>query len=68
VQGRVKQIINEKTGEMMSMQHPCIVLDNVNCRASYTPDRLLCPRSVVTYWREIWLERVSGPAAQDRQR
>lgn len=62
VLGRVRQIINEKTGEMMQLQNPCIVLDGVNCTASYTPHRLLCPRSVVTYWREIWLERVSGPS------
>jgi hypothetical protein len=64
VLGRVRQIINEKTGEMMKMQNPCIVLDGVNCTASYTTYRLLCPRSIVTYWREVWLERVAESPRQ----
>lgn len=67
VLGRVDRIINEKSGEMMQFQNPCVVLDGVNCTGSYTPQRLLCPRSVVTYWREIWLDRVQGEAPGGRR-
>jgi hypothetical protein len=63
VQARVDRIINEKTGRMMRMQYPCILLENVFCRAECTPMRLGCPRAVNTYWREIWLRRVGEPGA-----
>jgi hypothetical protein len=58
VQSRVTKIINEKTGKMMHMSNPCILLEDVYCRAECTPGRRGCPRAVNTYWREIWLERV----------
>lgn len=57
VQSRVNRIINEKTGAMMDMKSPCILLDDVYCRAECTPGRRGCPRKVNTYWREVWLER-----------
>ena len=55
---RVNQIIDEKTGKMVTMKTPCIVLDMVVCQARYSPCRMLCPKSMYPYWREIWLERV----------
>jgi hypothetical protein len=55
---RVNKIIDEKTGKMVSMKTPCIVLDKVVCQARYSPCRMLCPKSMYPYWREIWLERV----------
>lgn len=58
VKSRVTKIINEKTGKMMKMTNPCILLDDVYCRAECTPGRRGCPRAVNTYWREIWLKRV----------
>lgn len=58
VRSRVTQIINESTGEMMSFSNPCIVLDGVDCLGEYADRRLLCPRRITTYWREIWLTRV----------
>ena len=64
VVSRVTRIINERTGEMMHFNNPCIVLDNVNCLGEYSARRLLCPRRITAYWREIWLKRVEdGPAA-----
>ncbi len=56
---RVRRILDEKTGKMLSFSNPCIVLNDVYCRATKTKYRLFCPRSNLTYWREIWLERVS---------
>lgn len=62
VQMRVNKLINEKTGKMMQMKSPCIQLEGVYCRAECTDRRLGCPRASNTYWREIWLRRVDGPA------
>jgi hypothetical protein len=53
---RVERIIDEKTGRMVRLRNPCIILDGVVCTADY---HRLCPRSIYPYWREIWLERAS---------
>ncbi|HZF16515.1 MAG TPA: hypothetical protein VE046_11275 [Steroidobacteraceae bacterium] len=58
VSGRVNRIIDEVTGEMLTMKQPCIVLEGVHCTAEYTDGRLMCRRAVTTYWREGWLERL----------
>lgn len=55
---RVTKIIHEKTGKMLEMKTPCIILDSVICQSRYSECRLFCPRSIYSYWREIWLERV----------
>lgn len=52
---RVERIIDERTGRMVTLKNPCIVLDGVVCTADY---HRLCPRGIYPYWREIWLERV----------
>jgi hypothetical protein len=67
VQMRVDRLINESTGKMMQMKSPCIQLEDVYCRAECTPMRLGCPRASNTYWREIWLRRIDGPAGQKPQ-
>ncbi len=54
----VTKLINEQTGKMLEMKTPCIILDSVVCQARYSPCRMLCPKSMYPYWREIWLERV----------
>jgi hypothetical protein len=59
VQKRVSKLIDEKTRRMVEMKTPCIVLDNVICQARYSEHRMLCPKGMYPYWREIWLERVS---------
>jgi hypothetical protein len=60
---RVTKIVNEKTGRIQIMKTPCIILDSVICQSRYSECRLFCPRSIYSYWREIWLERVEphGP-------
>jgi hypothetical protein len=59
---RVSKIIDERTGRMLDMKTPSIILDSVVCQARYSTCRLLCPRSMYPYWREIWLERVHEDA------
>jgi hypothetical protein len=56
---RVERIVNERTGRIQEMKTPCIILDSVICEGRYSECRLFCPRSIYSYWREIWLERVS---------
>jgi len=55
---RVEQIIDESSGQMLTMKTPCIVLSDVVCTADYHRS---CPRGIYAYWREIWLERVPAP-------
>lgn len=66
---RVKKILNEKTGKMMEFKNPCIVLEGVVCQSKYSECRLFCPRSIYSYWREIWLERIaeSDPSIESRR-
>jgi hypothetical protein len=58
---RVTKIIDERSGKMLEMKTPCIILDSVVCQARYSPCRMLCPRAMYPYWREIWLERAGEP-------
>jgi len=55
---RVTKIINEQTGRMQEMKTPSVILDSVVCQGRYSRCRVLCPRSIYPFWREIWLERV----------
>jgi hypothetical protein len=57
VERRVERLIDERTGKMLVMKSPCIVLDGVVCAADYTAKRLFCPRQIHAYYREIWLRR-----------
>lgn len=52
---RVDHIVDERTGRMIVMRNPCIVLDGVVCEGAYNAS---CPRAITSYWREIWLERI----------
>jgi hypothetical protein len=60
---RVTRLIDEKTAKMVEMKNPCIILDTVVCQARYSPCRMLCPKSMYPYWREIWLERIEAKAS-----
>lgn len=64
VRSSVTNIIDEDTGEMVRMKQPCIILDGVVCMGEYSQCRLMCPRQLPTFWRELWLERVDGPDPQ----
>jgi hypothetical protein len=58
------RIVNEKTGEIQGLKNPCIILDGVVCQSRFSECRLFCPRSIYSFWREIWLERVPGGEPQ----
>lgn len=59
VRTRIERFIDEKTGKMRKMKTPAIILDGVYCQSLYSGKRILCPRAIFLWWREIWLERVS---------
>jgi hypothetical protein len=54
---RVERLVDEPTGRMVHPPGDCIILDEVVCQARY---HSFCPKEIYPYWREIWLERVSG--------
>jgi hypothetical protein len=52
---KVDRIIDEKTGRMLELKNPCIVLSGVVCGGVYNSN---CPRAFYTFWRDVWLDRV----------
>lgn len=59
---RVRRIIHETTGKMLEFATPSVMLEGAYCTSRYSERRLLCPRRVIPFWREVWLERVSAAA------
>lgn len=59
VRSRLNRFIDEKTGKLVITKNPSILLDGVCCQARYSECRMFCPRSIYTWWRESWLERVT---------
>ena len=58
VRRRVTRLIEERTGELITMQNPCITLEGTLCNPEFADRRLLCPRNIPAFWREAWLERI----------
>jgi hypothetical protein len=67
VRRRVRQIVNEHTGEMLPMQNPCITLEGSLCSGAFSEHRLLCPRAITGYWREAWLARDDASRSTGRE-
>lgn len=64
---RVTKIVDEKTGELQEFKKPCFILDSVICQSRYSDCRMFCPRSIYSYWREIWLERISSQTLEEKK-
>lgn len=58
VRTRLNKFIDEKTGKLLTTTNAGIILEGVWCQARYSDCRMFCPRSIYSWWREIWLERV----------
>jgi len=63
VKYRVRKVINERTGHLMELKNPCIVLEGIHCGGYFTKP-LFCTKDAFPWWREIWLERVNDKAAE----
>jgi hypothetical protein len=57
VTARVERLIDERSGMMIDLKNPCIVLDGVSGTGEYLA---FGPQNDLILWREIWLERVNG--------
>ena len=55
VKARATRCVDERTGRMLTMKNPCIILEDIVCEGAFKAN---CPREFVCWWREIWLERV----------
>jgi hypothetical protein len=60
VRSRVTRLIGEQSRKMLVMKTACIILESVVCQARYSSCRMLCPKAMFPYWREVWLERVES--------
>ena len=65
VRSRVDRFIDEKTGKMMSLKTPAVILEGRLCESHLSKRRMFCPRGLHSWWREVWLERVSEAAIGD---
>lgn len=63
VRSRVDQFLDEKTGVMLKMKTPAIILEGGWCRSVYSEYRAFCPRAIYSWWREAWLERAPDATA-----
>jgi len=57
---RMDRIIDERSGQMITLKTPAIALEGAICGSRYTDFCLFCPRATYPYWREIWLERIEN--------
>lgn len=60
---RIQKIINEKTGKMLRLSAPSIILDEVICKGQC---HKFCARSEYIFWREAWLKRVDNKGVEAR--
>lgn len=61
VKARATRCVDEKSGRMLTMKSPCIILEDIVCEGALNAN---CPREFVCWWREIWLERVGEARAR----
>jgi hypothetical protein len=65
VKSRVHTFIDEKTGRRRYMKTPAVILEDVWCRSCFSRHRMGCPRSIYSWWREVWLERIEEDSVLD---
>lgn len=71
IKARVDKFISEQTGRIRRLKTPAVILEGVWCTSCYSYLRMGCPRSLHSWWREIWLERVNenaGGESSDSER
>jgi hypothetical protein len=71
VLSKVVNLIDEKTGKMLTLKDQNVILDGAICQARYSDRRMGCPRAIYSIWRETWLQpapETAHQAAPDRPR
>jgi hypothetical protein len=66
VKARLTNFIDEKTGRMASLKMPAVILENVWCQSRYSTCRVFCPRSIYSWWREAWLDKITESSQDTR--
>jgi hypothetical protein len=61
VLARVNRQIDERSGKIITFTNPCITLEGVTATGEYHE---FAPLDERIYWREIWLERITGEDAK----
>lgn len=61
VRGRVRQIIDDKSGRMLNIRKDCVILEHAYCSGELTMGCWYCPRQIYPFWRDAWLRRVEEP-------
>jgi hypothetical protein len=61
VRARVNRQIDERSGKMITFKNPCITLEDVTATGEYFE---FAPLDERIYWREIWLERITGEGSK----
>ena len=65
VRTRVTRFVDERTGKLVTLKNPCIILEGATCQSRYSDCRIGCPRNIYPWWHEIWLERASGATSDE---
>lgn len=63
VRSRLSRFIEERDGRMIELGSDCITLEGAVCSGDHSEGRWFCPREIIPYWRECWLERVDEAGA-----
>jgi hypothetical protein len=56
----VDTLIEEKTGRLLRLRNPCVILDGVTAKGDF---HRFYPQNDYPLWRDIWLRRVSDDLA-----
>lgn len=63
VRSRVDRLIDERTGNMLTLRNSCIILEGVEATGEFLR---LNPQREYPYWREIWLRRIDAPGPDSK--
>jgi hypothetical protein len=57
VSARVQTLVEEKSGKLITLTNPCVILDGVTASGEYFG---FYAQNESIFWREIWLEKVAS--------
>jgi hypothetical protein len=66
VKDRVRTIVDDKTGRLLTIRRDCLILDGAVCSGERTVGCWFCPREIYAFWREAWVRRVDEPAHSEK--
>ena len=67
VRSRADRIVDDKTGRLLLIGNPSVILEGTACSGCISRGRLFCPRGIYPLWREVWLKRVAETSSGQRE-